>query len=128
MDCLLLGVGITPLLGQLSHLDVSPGRLKLIWTVKLADINLVIDVLQRHAALACCTDVFLTGVETSADELEPLSRWREFGLKVTSRRLARGDLEGIEADTWYLCAGKLLKKEVLSWLTGKIVLSEEFDY
>ena len=114
-----LGVGITPLLGQLPRLDISPNRPKLIWTSRLADVNIVLDVFRRHTGLPSCTDIFFTGSETSAAMLEILSRLKESGARVTRRRLTSGDLEGIDAETWYLCAGKSFKQEVLSWLPGE---------
>ncbi|KAG9380043.1 Pyridox-oxidase domain containing protein [Pyrenophora tritici-repentis] len=48
--------------------------------------------------------------------------------RVVERRLRKDDVEGVEAETWYLCAGKGMRKEVLRWLDGKKVVTENFDY
>ncbi|ORY17433.1 oxidoreductase-like protein [Clohesyomyces aquaticus] len=120
------GVGITPLLGQLPGLDVSAERLRLLWTTKLADVDLVLDTLQRFPGLAKCTQVFFTGSTTRHDA--KLSQLRDQGVKVETRRLEKEDLDAVNADTWYLCTGKPLRAAVISWLDGKKVVFEDFDY
>ncbi|KAF1850304.1 oxidoreductase-like protein [Cucurbitaria berberidis CBS 394.84] len=122
------GVGITPLLGQLPNVDLSSGKFKLLWTLKLADIDLAVDILQRHPALAKCTALFFTTIISSRSTDEKMGKLEAMGVQVEKRRLAKSDVEEIGADTWYLCAGKPLRKAMLSWLPGKNVVFEDFDY
>lgn len=122
------GVGITPLLGQLQELDLSRSRLRVLWTLKASDVDLVVDVLTRHPGLAECVEVFLTGNVLGPHVDRSVLRLRDAGVKVENRRLAREDLDTIDAATWYMCAGKLLRVEILAWLTGKTVVYEDFDY
>lgn len=121
------GVGITPLLGQIDDLVLEPERFRLLWTVKAADGGLVRDTLERHPALGKVTEVFVTGSTGDAGEDE-WEKVREVGVKVEMRRLAKGDLEGVDAERWYLCAGKGFRKQVVSWLEGREVVFEDFDY
>jgi predicted pyridoxine 5'-phosphate oxidase superfamily flavin-nucleotide-binding protein len=120
------GVGITPLLGQLQTLNMSPGSFRLLWTLKAADIDLVFDVLGTSPALAKCTTVFFTG--SVGHEDGKLNLLREMGVKAETRRLVQTDVHAFSAETWYLCAGKVLRREVLGWLEGRNVLFENFDY
>jgi ferredoxin-NADP reductase/predicted pyridoxine 5'-phosphate oxidase superfamily flavin-nucleotide-binding protein len=121
------GVGITPLIGQLGRLDVSPARFQLFWTVRMADSGLVLDTLQRYPGLGKAVKVFFTGASEIDGKLhEELSI--EHGAEVFTRRLKKDDLGGVQAGTWYLCAGSQFKKEVLGWLEGKEVVFENFDY
>lgn len=122
------GVGITPLLGQLGSLVISPERLKLIWTIRRADAAFVLDVLHHRPELARCTDVYLTGAEPLAEESRYLTDLEGLGVGIAKRRLAKSDVDAVEAGTWYLCAGKLLRRYMLSCLEGKTVLFESFDY
>ena len=122
------GVGITPLLGQLPHLDTSPDRFKLLWTLKLEDVDLVKDTIRRHPKLATSTEVFFTSTSSSKHASETIEHLRKSGVKIQMRRLAKDDVDSIMSETWYLCAGKSLRKMVLSWLEGKDVIYEAFDY
>lgn len=121
------GVGITPLLGSLPDLGLQSERFKLLWAVKTADVGLVLDTFARHPRLAGCTSVFVTGSTTDASK-ENWDKVASAGASVAFRRLAKADLEEIEAERWYLCAGKAFRKQVLLWLEGKEVLFEDFDY
>ncbi|KAH7397301.1 hypothetical protein BKA66DRAFT_509049 [Pyrenochaeta sp. MPI-SDFR-AT-0127] len=112
------GVGITPLLGQLHDILVTPDRFRLIWTLKSVDIDFAIDVLERHPELAKCTQVHFTSANSTT----------AFDEQIEKRRLKKCDLDKIGAREWYLCAGKLLRTEILSWLSGKHVVFEDFDY
>ncbi|KAH7381455.1 hypothetical protein DE146DRAFT_624251 [Phaeosphaeria sp. MPI-PUGE-AT-0046c] len=123
------GVGITPLLGQLGTVDTAPGRFKLYWTLRRADVALVVDTLRLWPGLAKGTAVFLTGEAAGGGVQGMIEELRELGVEVNVRRLSRGDLEDDgAAKTWYLCAGKTLRKEILGWLEGKEVVFEDFDY
>jgi ferredoxin-NADP reductase/predicted pyridoxine 5'-phosphate oxidase superfamily flavin-nucleotide-binding protein len=119
------GVGITPLLGQIHTLDLSPAKFRLFWTIRLADIGLVVDTVQRFPQLAGVTEVYVTGRQVLDDGNKQLAA---LGVGMKLRRLEKGDLDGVDAGTWYLCAGNVLRKEVLRWLEGKKVLFEDFDY
>ncbi|CAO2647701.1 Nn.00g086230.m01.CDS01 [Neocucurbitaria sp. VM-36] len=122
------GVGVTPVLGQLSNLKLSSDRFKLFWTLRLADIDLAINVLQRHPLIAECTNIFFTRITSSRSADEKIELLETMGVQVEKRRLTHSDLQGIVAETWYLCAGKPLREVVLSWLPGRNVLFEDFDY
>ncbi|KAJ4377948.1 hypothetical protein N0V83_000778 [Neocucurbitaria cava] len=122
------GVGITPLLGQLNHLDFGPGGFRLFWTLKMADVDLTIDVLQRHPGIAGCTSIFFTGTMSPEGVDEKIGVLEGMGAQVEKRRLTVSDVQGVEAEKWYLCAGKPLRKDILSWLPGRNVLFEDFDY
>ncbi|KAF2870261.1 oxidoreductase-like protein [Massariosphaeria phaeospora] len=122
------GVGITPLLGQLSGLDVTPERFRLLWTVRLMDAGLVVDTLLRYAGLAGSTEVYLTRFDGQSKSEENITALKKLGAKVQTRRLTKSDLDDLDAGTWYLCAAKPLRKDVLSWLGGKKVVFEDFDY
>ena len=122
------GVGITPLLGQLGNLVASPETLRLLWTTRLSDVDLVLDVLRRHTELAKCTYVFFTGSYSPADADRKIAELKLLGATVERRRIQKLDLDGVDASTWYLCAGNPLRKELLAWLDGKIVVYENFDY
>lgn len=115
------GVGVTPLLGQAHQLELSPERLRLFWAVRGEDVGFVVDTFARYPGLAGCTRVFLTGKGEGGEV--------DFGdAVVEKRRVGKSDLEGVEADVWYLCVGKGMRKEVLGWLEGKKVVFEDFDY
>lgn len=122
------GVGITPLLGQLQNLRLVPDQFKLIWTLKEADIDLAVNVLQRHPELARCTEVYFTSTSSSTAANERVAKLEALGVQVEKERLAKSDLDKIEVENWYLCAGKLLRTEILSWLSDKHVSFEDFDY
>jgi ferredoxin-NADP reductase/predicted pyridoxine 5'-phosphate oxidase superfamily flavin-nucleotide-binding protein len=122
------GVGITPLLGQVGRLDLGPGKFKLLWAVRGTDFGMVVDTMERYAGLKRVTEVFLTGTVGDDGADEKVKELEAQGVKVSMRRLAKDDVDLVEAETWYLCAGKTFRKEVLSWLEGKNVVFEDFDY
>ncbi|PVI00820.1 hypothetical protein DM02DRAFT_655065 [Periconia macrospinosa] len=123
------GVGITPLLGQLEGLNKSPDRLKLLWTLRLSDVGLALDVLKKSPELAKCTVLFFTGSNSgTADTEKVLAELAELGAEIVKRRISKLDIDAVAAKTWYLCAGNPLRKELLAWLEGKTVVFENFDY
>lgn len=122
------GVGITPLLGQLRSLDLQPDRLRLLWTSRLSDIDLVLRVLEKHQDLCPGTDVFFTGSAQISDADSKIEQLEKKGVKVSKRRLEKTDLDIDKAGSYYLCAGGPLRKELLSWLEGKVAIFESFDY
>jgi ferredoxin-NADP reductase/predicted pyridoxine 5'-phosphate oxidase superfamily flavin-nucleotide-binding protein len=120
------GVGITPLLGFLPAIALVPSQFRLLWTVREADAGLVLDTLHRYPALAKCTSVFVTGSTTGAEK--DWERVKSAGASVAFRRLEKADLERVQAERWYLCAGKAFRAQVLQWLAGREVVFEDFDF
>jgi NAD(P)H-flavin reductase/predicted pyridoxine 5'-phosphate oxidase superfamily flavin-nucleotide-binding protein len=122
------GVGITPLLGHLGALDMASGRFRLFWTLRVADVDLALDTVKQSSELAKSTAIFFTG-DSSGDELRgKLEELKAMGVEAALRRLAKEDLDKVDAKVWYLCAGKMFRKQVLEWLKGKEVVFEDFDY
>ncbi|KAG9199425.1 hypothetical protein G6514_008490 [Epicoccum nigrum] len=129
------GVGITPLLGQLGRLVLSPTTFRLFWTVRAPDLGLVAHTLAAHPALAALTHLFITGAGARAGagagagtDAQLEAQWRERGVLIQHRRLAKRDLDAVDAQRWYLCAGAPLRRQILNWLPDREVLFEEFDY
>ena len=124
------GIGITPILAQLSELDLT--RMRLFWTVNIRDIGLVDDTLSRCPALATCTSVFVSGIDgaTLKKFEKSLGKVQASGAQVVNRRLLATDLPtGQElSHKWYVCTGTALRKSLLEWLAGKEVIYEDFNY
>ncbi|KAJ4371889.1 hypothetical protein N0V86_008443 [Didymella sp. IMI 355093] len=120
------GVGITPLLAHLASPSLDSGRLKLLWAVKAKDAGLVLDTLDRYPQLATAMNVFVTGRVVGADvDWDTIQR---AGASVQFRRLVKADLDAVEAERWYVCAGKAFRGLVVEWLQGREVVFEDFDY
>ena len=122
------GVGITPLLGQLPSLDLS--KLRLLWTLRLDDLDLVVDTIERCPGLAPSTAIFLTGKSANSDSQQDskLANLREAGVRVELRRLLEEDLQAVGAKTWYLCTGRGLKLALVNWLKEKTLVYEDFNF
>ncbi|KAH6865410.1 hypothetical protein BKA58DRAFT_389422 [Alternaria rosae] len=121
------GVGVTPLFGQVGALDLANGGFMLLWAVRGDDIGLVRDTFKRYPGLGKCTKVFLTGMAVEG-ELAKTRDEVKAEAEVVDRRMVKGDLQDVKADTWYVCAGKAMRKEVTGWLEGQKVVFEDFDY
>ncbi|KAI4950294.1 hypothetical protein J4E91_004951 [Alternaria rosae] len=121
------GVGVTPLFGQVGALDLANGGFMLLWAVRGEDIGLVRDTFKRYPGLGKCTKVFLTGMAMEG-ELAKMRDEVKAEAEVLDRRMVKGDLQVVKADTWYVCAGKAMRKEVTGWLEGQKVVFEDFDY
>ncbi|CAN9090699.1 unnamed protein product [Alternaria alternata] len=121
------GVGVTPLLGQVSGLYLEAGGFKLIWAVRSEDVGLVYDTFRRYHGLGACTTVFLTGGGTDGD-LTKMKDQVKSEAEVVERRMMKSDIQAMQADTWYVCAGKGMRKIVTGWLEGQKVVFEDFDY
>ncbi|PYI14250.1 putative oxidoreductase [Aspergillus violaceofuscus CBS 115571] len=121
------GIGITPVLAQLSSLDLS--RLRLLWSISISDVGLVWDTFKRFPALPRSTSLFLTGSDPE-DELtkRPYEAVLSSGAQISRRRIGAEDLDLSLARTWYFCGSPALKSSVLKWLTGKNVVYEDFNY
>ena len=122
------GVGITPLLGELKYLYLNPTAFRLLWTLRLADIDLVIYTLEQYPALAECTEVYFTGSTSPVGTNTKTEKLESKGVKIHHRRLEKSDVDTVGVRTWYLCAAKPLRKSVLDWLQGRTVIFEDFDY
>ena len=129
------GIGITPVLGQISDLNLD--HLVLHWTVNIMDIGLVHDTFKRIPKLAGSTHVYISGNsrEVSGKDAAALEKVQGSGAKIELRRLSSGDLRDDGNDKrnggssrWYICAGKGLRQELLKWLEGKEVVYEDFGY
>ncbi|QDS72105.1 hypothetical protein FKW77_003540 [Venturia effusa] len=124
------GVGITPLLGQLSHID--SGKLRLFWTIGITDIDLVLDVFKKQEPLAAKSTIFLTGhsvpVKQQQQQQQKIQTVADHGATVHLRRPEESDFANVEAEKWYLCAGLSLRGQLLKWLQGRTVVYESFDY
>ncbi|KAI4911441.1 uncharacterized protein J4E92_010254 [Alternaria infectoria] len=121
------GVGVTPLFGQIGGLDLQNGGFVLLWAVRGEDVGLVLDTFKRYPGLGKCAKVFLTGravegeLATMRDEIKAQA-------DVVERRMMKSDVQDVQAETWYVCAGKGMRKEVTGWLDGQKVVFEDFDY
>ncbi len=143
------GIGITPVLAQLPELEErgllqrEHGGFRLFWAVHVKDLGLAVDTLETFPGLKRVTRVFVSGTglaksrNGTAAEEKAIERLRgmidSVGGGLVKRRLSRDDLLtqvlGLrEVERWYLCAGKPLRKEVVSWLEGRKVVYEDFDY
>ena len=121
------GVGVTPLFGQIGGLDLQNGGFMLLWAVRGEDVGLVLDTFKRYPGLGKCAKVFLTGravegeLATMRDEIKAQA-------DVVERRMMKSDVQDVQAETWYVCAGTGMRKEVTGWLEGQKVVFEDFDY
>ncbi|KAK5096092.1 hypothetical protein LTR70_001502 [Exophiala xenobiotica] len=144
------GIGITPLLGQVSATPSSasengasePGDddVLVLWTLNIADIGLALDVVNSApGAMKRDMRLFVTGTETQAKGNENMKVLRGLeeqasGLRIARRRLMKEDLTAleksgeIEVQNWHLCTAPTLRKQVQEWLDGKTVVFENFDY
>ena len=125
------GIGITPLLAQLHDLDI--GRVRLFWTVNIRDLGLVTDTFQRYEQLARRTFLFVSGVtgnSASSSATQSLQKLNKSGAQILERRIMKSDLESQRglSSTWYTCTGTELRNAILSWLPGKNVVYEDFNY
>lgn len=118
------GVGITPLLSFLKNRNEDD--LNVWWTVRLSDIGVVRDVLNRYPGLKKGMRVFITGeAEHNLEGFE--------GMRVFWRRIEKSDLISSKSQdeaNWYLCASPELRRKVLGWFEeeGKEVFWEDFGY
>ncbi|CAG5142126.1 uncharacterized protein ALTATR162_LOCUS1080 [Alternaria atra] len=124
------GVGVTPLFGQAGGLDLEAGGFKLLWAIRKEDVGLVRDTFRRYPGLGGCTTVFLTGGESDGvdGKLANMRDEVKAEAKVIERRMVKSDVQGMQADTWYVCAGKGMRKEITGWLEGQKIVFEDFDY
>jgi NAD(P)H-flavin reductase len=117
------GVGITPILPSLWSLDCS--RLRLFWSVRKADIGMVKDTLEQHPGLEKAMTVFVTDA-VDDDQLD--LDGSDVGLNVLRRRLSKEDLELGGISKVYLCTPPPMRKVLISWLPGKDLIFEDFNF
>lgn len=118
------GVGITPLLSFLKNRKEDD--VNVWWTVRLSDIGIVREVLNRYPSLKKGMRLFITG--GAEHSLEGFER-----MKVFWRRIEKNDLipsKCRDEANWYLCASPGLRKKVLGWFEeeGQEVFWEDFGY
>ncbi|KAI9890488.1 MAG: hypothetical protein M1814_003972 [Vezdaea aestivalis] len=115
------GIGITPLLSQIPHLDLS--HFRLLWGVNVKDKGLVLDVFEQYPGLAERTTIYLSGNSEATSALET----KTIG-HLERRRMVAEDLAGVRAKRWYICASPKFTKEVSDRLEGQEVHTEGFNF
>ncbi|KAL9002940.1 MAG: hypothetical protein Q9188_004159 [Gyalolechia gomerana] len=128
------GIGITPLLAQLPDLDLQ--HIKLFWSLNVKDIGLAIDTFERLPQLGGSTLLYVSGAADAAvrgQEVQTTPRLgalEQYGAQTFQRRMVGSDVQGQRglSATWYICAGKSLRQDLLSWLRDKHVIFEDFSY
>ena len=116
------GVGVTPVLPSLWSIDYS--RLKVLWSVRKADIGLVKDTIERHHELLQSLNLFVTDAEEGVTEVEEL---KSMGVNVQARRMAKSDFD-LDFSKYYLCTPVPLRKQLQEWLPGKSLVFEDFNF
>ncbi|KAF2482434.1 oxidoreductase-like protein [Neohortaea acidophila] len=118
------GVGITPILPSLGRLDYS--RLKLLWSVREDDVELVLDVLKQHPRLAESLSVFVTNAKEGS---EAVGKLKGTGVVQHSRRIQQSDLAfDREVQKYYLCTPVPMRKQLMEWLPEKDLIFEDFNF
>lgn len=128
------GIGITPLLAQIPDLDLR--HIKLFWSLNIKDIGLATDTFERYPQLGGSTLLYVSGAADATvggQEAQTKPRlWalEQYGAQTFQRRLLPSDIQGQQdlSATWYICAGKTLRQDLLSWLSSKHVVFEDFNY
>ncbi|KAK5679717.1 hypothetical protein LTS10_007665 [Elasticomyces elasticus] len=118
------GVGITPLLPYLGAIE--PAQLQLIWTVRVEDIGLIVDMLQAHPNAAKSLTLFVTAfAEDHADG--GVEKARDAGATVHLRRLQQEDVP-TGSSTYYVCTSVPMRKQLMEWLPTKELVFEDFNF
>ncbi|KAI6909466.1 putative oxidoreductase [Hortaea werneckii] len=124
------GVGITPLLPSLERLDFS--RLILLWTVRVEDLGLVMDVLDQHPDLTKSFRLFITNSVDVQVSAQHMGRLRQMDVVVELRRIKQGDMEetegGNDVKKYYLCTAMPMRKQLEQWLGNKELVFEDFNF
>ncbi|KAL8688685.1 MAG: hypothetical protein Q9218_005469 [Villophora microphyllina] len=125
------GIGITPLLAHLHQLVF--GRIRLFWAIRAKDIGMAIDTFERFPRLGKSTMLYISGGGDAAvrgQEHETMPRLKEHGVQTFARRMLPSDIQGQDglSATWYVCAGTEMRRAVVSWLSDKEVVYEDFNY
>jgi len=124
------GIGITPILAYLPHLDLK--HLKLYWTINVQDVGLVVDTFGQHPALASSTSLFISGIteNNNVEAKAVVAELERSGASVSTRRMQVSDLQGEQntSSKWYVCTSTAFRQTLMAWLSGKHVLFEDFNY
>ncbi|KAK4958267.1 hypothetical protein LTR10_004693 [Elasticomyces elasticus] len=118
------GVGITPLLPYLGAIDLA--QLKLIWTVRVEDIGLIVDMLEAHPDVAKTLTLFVTGFAKGHND-ESIKEVQSSGASVYPRRLQKEDLS-TGSSTYYVCTSVPMRKQLMEWLPKKELVFEDFNF
>jgi ferredoxin-NADP reductase len=116
------GIGITPLLAQLSDLPMD--RLRLFWSLRSDALDLALDTLDANPGLGQRSTLFLTGRVTQ----EINEKLKTLDVRIQRRRMEAEDVKTTQAETWYMCAGPIMQETLLGWLEDQTVVSESFNY
>jgi ferredoxin-NADP reductase len=116
------GIGITPLLAQLSDLPMD--RLRLFWSLRSDALDLALDTLDANPGLGQRSTLFLTGRVTQ----EINEKLKTLDVRIQRRRMDAEDVKTTQAETWYMCAGPIMQETLLGWLEDQTVVSESFNY
>jgi len=124
------GVGITPLMPCTANLDLE--RFWLLWAVRMEDLGLVVDLVEKSKGLGQRTKLFVTGGTGEVDDglARKMMYLQEKCFEVVERRLAVSDVTDIGAHVkrYYVCTGSTMRKSVLGWLPGKEVVFEDYNF
>lgn len=122
------GVGITPVLAQASIMLATGRKFRVLWSLRAEDVPLAMDVFGRIKGLPARTTMFVTGEGLDEHQERNLGA---LGSKVLRRRMGQEDvlLEEEERERkYYLCTAPEMLKLLLTWLDGKDVTYESFEY
>jgi hypothetical protein len=135
------GVGITPLLAQAAAVLADDGsskerRLKVLWSLRAADLPFAITMFKSIPGLAGVTTLFVTTKNLSSRDESNARQAVDLGGSVIRARMRREDVLFTRGDTshaerkrrYYICTGPAMLKDVVAWLSGQDLVTESFEY
>lgn len=123
------GVGVTPLMPCLPSLKLN--NLRLFWTLRAADLNLAVDMVEGTPDLAPSLILFVTGISSAQREQgTTMEKLKSSGVKLVQRRMEKADLDGLSprVERWYVCTGTKQRSIILEWLSGQEVVYEDYNF
>jgi len=123
------GVGMTPLMPCLPSLKLK--NLRLFWTLRAADLNLVVDMVEEAQDLALSLTLFVTGISSGNEQQDAaMNTLESSGVQIVQRRMDKSDLDGLsqKIERWYVCTGTKQRSIILEWLTGQEVVYEDYNF
>ena len=123
------GVGIKPLMPCLPSLKLR--NLRLFWTLRAADLNLTVDMVEETQDLASSLTLFVTGISSGDQEQDTaMDTLKSFGVQIVRCRMGKTDLEGLspKIERWYVCTGTKQRSIILEWLSGQEVVYEDYNF
>jgi NAD(P)H-flavin reductase len=123
------GVGITPLMPCLPSLKLK--NLRLLWTLRAADLGLAVDMIKVTQDLAPSLTLFVTGITFGSREQDvAMNELKDSGVRIMQRRMEKTDLEGLtpKIERWYVCTGTKQRSIILGWLSGQEVIYEDYNF